>query len=221
MIVYASCQLKKHEVNYPTHNLELAAIVFALKIWRHYLYREMCQVFTDHKSLKYLLIQRGLNLRQRRWLELIKDYDLVIDYHPRKATMVADALSQKSSMTLAHIRTAYVLLLLEMKILGISLDYDGYGALLASFMVKPTLVDQIRGKQMQDEELVKEVHKIMNGKINENFSISQDGILTMKDRVYVPDVEDLRKLIIEEAHCSTYAMYLGNTKMYRTIKENY
>ena len=69
--------------------------------------------------------------------------------------MVADALSQKSSMTLAHIRTAYVLLLLEMKILGISLDYDGYGALLASFMVKPTLVDQIRGKQMQDEELVK------------------------------------------------------------------
>ena len=90
-----------------------------------------------------------------RWLELIKDYDLVIDYHPRKATMVTDALSQKSSMTLAHIRTAYLLLLLEMKILGISLDYDGYGALLASFMVKPTLVDQIRGKQMQDEELVK------------------------------------------------------------------
>ena len=63
VIVYASCQLKKHEVNYPTHNLELAAIVFALKIWRHYLYREMCQVFTDHKSLKYLLIQREINLR--------------------------------------------------------------------------------------------------------------------------------------------------------------
>ena len=77
---------------------------------------------------------------------MIKDYDLVIDYHPRKANVIADALSRKSSVTLAHIRTVYVPLLLEMKTLGISLDYDGNGALLTSFMVRPTLVDQIRGK---------------------------------------------------------------------------
>ena len=89
-------------------------------------------------------------------------------------------------MTLAHIRTAFVPLLLDMKTLGISLDYDGYGALLASFMVRPTLVDQIRGKQMQNEELIKEVNKIMNGEIGENFSIFQDGMLTMKGRVCVP-----------------------------------
>ena len=74
IIVYASRQLKKHEANYPTHDLKLAAVVFALKIWRHYLYGETCRIFTDHKSLKYLLTQKELNLRQRRWLELIKDY---------------------------------------------------------------------------------------------------------------------------------------------------
>ena len=83
-------------------------------------------------------------------------------------------------MMLAHIRTAYVPLLLDMKTLGLSLHYDGVRALLASFMVRPTLVDQIRGKQMQDEELVKEVHKIMNGYIGKNFSITQDGVLTRK-----------------------------------------
>ena len=77
------------------HDLELAAIVFALKIWRHYLYGEKCFIYTDHKSLKYLPSQRELNLRQRRWMELIKDYDFVIDYHPRKANLVVDALSRK------------------------------------------------------------------------------------------------------------------------------
>ena len=165
VIAYASRQLKKHETNYPTHDLELVAVVFALKIWRHYLYGETCQVFTDYKSLKYLFTQKELNLRQRRWLKLIKDYDLIIDYHPGKANVVADALSRKSSATLAHIRTTYVPLLLDMKALGLNLVYDGYGALLASFVVRPSLIDQIRGKQMQDEERAKEVNKIMKGEI--------------------------------------------------------
>ena len=84
VIAYASRQLKKHETNYPTHDLELVTVVFTLMIWRHYLYGEMCQVFTDHKSLKYLLTQRELNLRQKKWLELIKDYDLVMITIPRK-----------------------------------------------------------------------------------------------------------------------------------------
>ena len=100
VIAYAPRQLKSHERNYPTHDLELAAVVFAFKIWRHYLYGEKCHVFTDHKSLKYLMSQKELNLRQRRWLELLKDYDLVIDYHPDKANIVADALSQKSMFAL-------------------------------------------------------------------------------------------------------------------------
>ncbi|XP_043811844.1 uncharacterized protein LOC122723519 [Manihot esculenta] len=86
VVAYASRQLKPHEKNYPTHDLELAAIVFALKIWRHYLYGEKCYIYTDHKSLKYLPIQKELNLRQRRWLELLKDYDCIIDYHPALGT---------------------------------------------------------------------------------------------------------------------------------------
>jgi hypothetical protein len=96
VVAYASRQLRKHEQNYPTHDLELAAIVHALKIWRHYMIGNKCQIFTDHKSLKYIFTQRDLNLRQRRWLELIKDYDLDIQYHPGKANVVADALSHKS-----------------------------------------------------------------------------------------------------------------------------
>ena len=100
MVAYASRQLKSHEKNYPTHDLELAAILFALKIWRHYLYGEKCLIYTDHKSLKYLPSQRELNLRQRRWMESIKEYDCVIDYHPGKVNVVADALSRKTMQTL-------------------------------------------------------------------------------------------------------------------------
>ncbi|KAA3483319.1 integrase [Gossypium australe] len=109
VIAYASRQLKPHEKNYSTHDLELAAIVFALKIWRHHLYSEKCHVFSDHKSLKYLITQKDLNLQQRRWPELLKDYELVIDYHPRKTNIVADALSRKSLFALRAINTRLTL----------------------------------------------------------------------------------------------------------------
>ena len=85
-----------HERNCPTHDLELAAVVFALKQWRHYLYGIKCEVYTDHRSLQYVFTQKDLNLRQRRWMELLKDYDITILYHPRKANVVADALSGKA-----------------------------------------------------------------------------------------------------------------------------
>jgi hypothetical protein len=104
VIAYASRQLKKHERNYPTHDLEMAAVIFSLKIWRHYLYGETCEIFTDHKSLKYIFQQGDLNLRQSRWMELLKDYDCTIQYHPGKANVVVDALSRKSSRSLAHIQ---------------------------------------------------------------------------------------------------------------------
>ncbi|GKE08772.1 pol protein [Tanacetum coccineum] len=96
VIAYASRQLKKHEEEYPTHDLELAAVVFALKLWRHYIYGVKIKIFTDHKSLKYFFYQRDLNMRQRRWLDLVKDYDCEILYHPSKANVVADALSRKT-----------------------------------------------------------------------------------------------------------------------------
>jgi hypothetical protein len=95
VVSYASCQLRKHEENYPTHDMELASVVYALKIWRQYLIGHRCEIYSNHKSLKYIFTQNDLNLRQRRWLELIKDYDLGINYHPGKANEVADALSRK------------------------------------------------------------------------------------------------------------------------------
>ena len=104
VVAYASRQLRKHEQNYSTHDLELAAVVHALKIWRHYMIGNKCQIFTDHQSLKYIFTQRDLNLRQCRWLELIKDYDLDIQYHPGKANVVADALSRKGQANMAIAR---------------------------------------------------------------------------------------------------------------------
>ena len=95
VIAYASRQLKPHEENYTTHDLKLGAVVFALRLWRHYLYGTKCVVFTDHQSLKYILNQKVLNMRQRRWIELLSDYDCEICYHPGKGNVVADALSRK------------------------------------------------------------------------------------------------------------------------------
>ncbi|KAA3460471.1 reverse transcriptase [Gossypium australe] len=124
VVAYASRQLRPHEVNYPTHDLELAAVVFALKIWRHYLYGEKSIIYTDHKSLKYLLTQKELNLRQRRWIELLKDYDCSIEYHPGKANVVADVLSHK---VISDLRAMFA---------HLSLYEDG--SLLAELQVKPT-----------------------------------------------------------------------------------
>ena len=102
VVAYASRQLRKHELNCPTHDLELVAVVHALKIWRHYLIGHKSDIYTDHKSLKYIFSQIDLNLRQRRWLELIKDYDLEVHYHPRKANVVDDTLSWKKYANELH-----------------------------------------------------------------------------------------------------------------------
>ncbi|CAA0827995.1 Unknown protein, partial [Striga hermonthica] len=105
VVAYASRQLKPHEQNYPTHDLELAAVVHALKIWRHYLYGGHCEMFTDHKSLQYIFTQKELNMGQHRWLELVKDYDCSIQYHPGKANVVADALSRQVRGDLTYVIT--------------------------------------------------------------------------------------------------------------------
>ncbi|GJR72247.1 putative reverse transcriptase domain-containing protein [Tanacetum coccineum] len=108
VIAYASRQLKPHEENYTTHDLELGAVVFALKIWRHYLYGTKCTVFTDHKSLQHILDQKELNMRQRHWLELLADYDCEIRYHPGKANVVADALSRKERIKPLRVRALVI-----------------------------------------------------------------------------------------------------------------
>jgi hypothetical protein len=150
VIAYASRQLQKHELNYPTHDLELAAVVHALKIWRHYIMGTKCQVYTDHKSLKYIFTQKDLNLRQRRWLELIKDYDLEIHYHPGKANLVADALSRKE-----HVHSAFVVQLpdelakdFERLNLGIVTHTEG-----VTIELEPTLEQEIRKGQVGDAKI--------------------------------------------------------------------
>jgi ribonuclease HI len=104
VVAYASRQLRKHEEKYPTHDMELAAVVHALKIWRYYIIGKRCEVYSDHKRLKYIFTQLDLNLRQQRWLELIKDYNLGINYHPGKANVVADALSRRSHLNMLATR---------------------------------------------------------------------------------------------------------------------
>ena len=129
VVAYASRQLKPYEKNYPTHDLELATIVFALKIWRHYSYGEKCFIYTNHKSLKYLPSQRELYLRQRRWMELIKDYDCVIDYHPEKANVVADALSRKTVQTL--------------RALNAHLSLSNDGTVVTELIARPNLSNRV------------------------------------------------------------------------------
>jgi ribonuclease HI len=115
VIAYASRQIKVHEKNYTTHDLELGAVVFALKIWRHYLYGTKCIVYTDHKSLQHILDQKMLNMRQRRWVELLSDYDCEIRYHPGKANVVADALSRKERVKPLRVRALEMLVQTSLK----------------------------------------------------------------------------------------------------------
>ena len=220
VVAYDSRQLKKHELNYPTHDLELDAVIFALKTWRHYLYGATCQIFTDHKSLKYLFTQKELNLRQRRWMELLKDYDCTIDYHPGKANIVADALSRKSTGSLAYMQTIQLPLMVELRELGVELGMHVSGALFASFQLRPILVDQILAAQLEDPYLMSLRKKVEEGE-QSDFGIRDDGALVIGSRLCVPAAEELKGQILGEAHSSAYAMHPGSTKMYRTLKEYY
>ena len=139
VVTYASRQIKPHEQNYPTHDLELAVVVFALKIWRHYLYGEKCRIFTDHKSLKYLLTQKELNMRQCRWLELFKDYDYIVDYHLGKANVVVGSLSRKMISCLSLKEYAWKL--------------ESNRALLAQLKAIPELRQMIIDAQKDDVKL--------------------------------------------------------------------
>ena len=162
--------------------MEFSAIVFALKIWRHYLYGEKCFIYTDHKSLKYLPSQRELNLRQRRWMEYIKDYDCMIDYHSGKANVVADGLSRKSVKTL--------------RALNAHLSLTNDGEIVAELIIRPDLLNRVLEAQKNDEKIFAIVSQIEEGKGTE-FSVKEDGSLYYKDQVYVTNDSELKKAILE------------------------
>jgi hypothetical protein len=150
VIAYASRALRPHEVNYPTHNLELGAVVHALRIWRHYLMGNRCNIFTDHKSLKYIFTQSELNMKQRRWLELIKDYDLEVHYHPGKANVVADALSRKVHCNHLELELVSEPLCEEMRRLNLEVVQLGN---LYALAAESNLYDRIVTAQRNDEDL--------------------------------------------------------------------
>ncbi|KAH0661557.1 hypothetical protein KY284_026488 [Solanum tuberosum] len=172
VIAYALRQLKVHEKNYPTHDLELAAVVFALKIWRQYLYGVHVDVFTDHKSLQYVFIQKELNLRHRRWLELLKDYDMSVLYHPGKANVVADALSRISMGSISHMEEEKRELARDvhrLARLGVRLEDSPKGGVMIRHNSESSVVLDVKSKQHPDPILMELKESVLNKAI-ETFS---------------------------------------------------
>jgi len=146
VVAYASRKLKIHEKNYPTNDLELATMVFALKIWRHYLYSAQFRVFSDHKSLKYLFDQKELNMRQKRWIEFLKDYDFELLYHPRKANVVADALSRKT-VHVAHLMIKELELLESFRDMRIHVELEPEFIRYSTLAISSDFLSLIKEKQ--------------------------------------------------------------------------
>ncbi|GJT77518.1 putative nucleotidyltransferase, ribonuclease H [Tanacetum coccineum] len=192
VITYASRQLKIHEKNYTTHDLELGAVVFALKIWRHYLYGTKSVIYTDHKSLQHIFSQKELNMRQRRWIELFSDYDCEIRYHPGKANVVADALSRKEILKPKRVRAM-------------------------SMTLHSSIKDRILATQKEASD---ESAGLQRG-IDEMIELRSDGALYYLDRIWVPLKGDVRTLIMDEAHKSKYSVHPGADKMYYDLRDRY
>ncbi|GJV28572.1 putative nucleotidyltransferase, ribonuclease H [Tanacetum coccineum] len=195
VIAYASRKLKIHEKNYTTHDLELGAVVFALKIWRHYLYGTKCVVFTDHKSLQHILDQKDLNMRQRRWIELLSDYDCEIRYHPGKANVVADALSRKERIEPLRVRAL---------VMTIGLDL-------------PSRILEAQREAVKIENIKAEDISGMLKKLEARA----DGTLCLDNRSWLPCYGDTRSLIMHESHKSKYSIHPGADKMYHDLKMLY
>jgi hypothetical protein len=204
-------------VNYPTHDLELAVVVHALKISRHYLMGKRCELYTDHKSLKYIFTQSNLNLRQRRWLELIKDYDLEINYHPGKANVVSDALSHKS-----HVSQ----LVVESMPFELCEEFDKLNLRIVTNMeatemeVGSNLLQEIQKGQVEDEK-IQEIKCNIKEEKSPIFLEDEEGVLWYKGRIYVPSIKELKNKILHEAHESAYSIHPGVNKMYHDLKATY
>ncbi|GJS76846.1 putative reverse transcriptase domain-containing protein [Tanacetum coccineum] len=201
VIAYASRQQKIHEKNYTTHDLKLGVVVFALKIWRHYLYGTRCTIFTDHKSLQHILDQKELNMRQRRWLELLSDYDCDIRFHPGKANVVADALSRKERSKPLRVRALVMTM-------GLNL---------------PKKILEAQAEALKPENLsAKDVGDMLRKDLpKEKLEPHADGTLCLNNKSWVPCFGILRTLIMHESHKSKYSIHAGSDKMYQDLKQLY
>nr|GEZ59533.1 putative reverse transcriptase domain-containing protein [Tanacetum cinerariifolium] len=211
VIAYASRKLKVHEQNYTTHDLELGSVVSALKIWRHYLYGTKCTVFTDHKSLQYILDQKELNMTQRRWLELLSDYDYDIRYHPGKANVVADVLSLKERIEPLQVRAL---------VMTIGLDLPR--------QILEAQIEALKPANLEKEDVGGMIRKDIP---KEKLEPRADGTLCLNGRSWLPCYSDLRSwlpcygdlrsVIMHESHKSKYSIHPGSDKMYQDMKKLY
>jgi hypothetical protein len=213
VISYSLRQLRRHEEHYPTHDLELAAMVMALRTWRHYLMGNVVHIYTDHKSLKSIFTQPDLNMRQRRWLELIKDYELEVHYHPGKANVVADVLSRKGHCNyLPAVRSTR-----EESSTQVLLDLS-----LFNITLTPTLKGEIIATQKNDAGMAHIKRRIQEGDPKVAcFHDDAEGTLWFKDRLIVSRKEALKKKILDEAHTSRYSIHPDSTKMYHDLRQQF
>jgi hypothetical protein len=213
VISYSLRQLRRHKEHYPTHDLELAIVVMALRTWHHYLLENMVHIYMDHKSLKYIFTQLDLNMRQRRWLELIKHYELEVHYHPRKANVIADALSRK-----AHCHYLPVVRLTgEESSTRVLLNLS-----LFNITLTPTLRVEIIVAQKDDECMGHIKRRMREGGLNVIcFHEDAEGTLWFKERLVVPKREALKKKIMDKAHISRYSIHHGSTKIYHDPRQQF
>ena len=187
----------------------------ALKTWRHFLIGNHYEVYRDHKSLKYIFTPKELNLRQRRWLELIKDYDMRLHYHPERANVVADTLSRKSHVNALMTGGIPRELAENLHELCLEIVPRGY---VAAMEIQSTLMDKIREAQKADKEIAAIKEKLSKGKAK-GFREDEHDTLWFEDRVYVPNDPEIKELILQEAHDSPYSIHPRNIKMYLDLKD--
>jgi hypothetical protein len=192
-------------------------MVHVLKTWRHYLYGQKFDIYMDHKSLKYIFTQSDLNMRQQRWLELIKDYELEIHYHLGKANVVVDALSRKSQVNMLAAYPMPYELAKEFDRLSLRFPNNTQGVTIE---LEPTLEQDIRKGQKDDEKINKIHQLIIDGK-GKDFREDAEGVVWFKDRLCVPGIKSIWELILKETHETTYSIHPGSEKMYQDLKKRF